>query len=120
MNQYIEKDIPFREIGADGELVRTNKVAIIPKPPPLPSMSSLPAQYKLIPIHLRKFVSTPNKLLEKDSNFKNIDHINQNDIEILKNTDCDLQKLLDVFPSLSAAGNRAVFLLLNQYWTNLV
>ena len=41
MNQYVEKDIPFSEIGADEEVVRTNEVAVIPKPPPPPSLSSL-------------------------------------------------------------------------------
>ena len=87
MNQYVNKDISFREIGTDGELLRINKVAIITKPPLSPFLSSLPAQYKLIPVHLRKFVSTPDNFFQKVLNFKNIDHINENDIEILKSTD---------------------------------
>jgi hypothetical protein len=119
MNQYVPQDIPFREIGPDGELVRTNKVAIIRKPPPPPHLSNLPEQYKLIPVHLRKFVFTPDKLLERDPNFKTIEHINENDIEILKKTDAELQKLIDVFPSLSIAGNRAVHLLFEATWDEL-
>ena len=50
----------------DGELVRTNKIAIIPKPPPPPPyLSNLPGQYKLIPVYLRKFVFTPKTIRDR-------------------------------------------------------
>ena len=41
-------EIPFREVGADGELVRIYKTASIPKPSPPhpPTLSSLPEKYK--------------------------------------------------------------------------
>jgi len=82
INQYTKKDIPEYEIGEYGYLKRTNPIRNIEAPEP-PDLDKLPEIYKTIPDDVAFYVKTP-EVVTKDHDILDVDHINQQEIDILK------------------------------------
>ena len=93
---------------------RTNPIIHSDAPAP-PNLDRLPEIYKTIPDNIAYFVKTP-EVITKDHDILDVDHINQQEIDILKQAYSGVKPIIDQLEILSAAGLVALFLLYEHTW----
>ena len=71
--------------------------------PALPNLDSLPEIYKTIPDDITYFVKTP-EVITRNHNIIDVEHINQQEVDILKHAHSGAQLILDQLDKLSVVG----------------
>ena len=102
INQYTKKDVPDLEIGMNGELERTNSRIVREAPAP-PDLNRLPEIYKTIPDDVAYFVKTP-EAITMEHQILDVAHINQQEVDILKQAYSGVKPIMDQLDKVSAAG----------------
>ena len=114
INQYTKKDVPDYEIGEYGYLKRTNPIVNKEAPEP-PDLDKLPEIYKTIPDNIAFYVKTPG-VITQEHEILDVDHINQQDIDILKQAYSGVSPILEQLDNLSAAGLVSLYSLYEHIW----
>jgi hypothetical protein len=114
INQYTKKDVPDYEIGEYGYLKRTNPILNKEAPEP-PDLNKLPEIYKTIPDDVAYFVKTP-EAITLEHEIIDVAHINQEEVDILKQAYSGVKPILDQLDKVSAAGTIALFSLFEYAW----
>ena len=81
-------------VGTNGDLQRANPPVYNDAPAP-PVLGKLPEIYKTIPDDITYFVKTPEAIL-KDHQILDVSHINQQEIDILKQAYSGIKPILDL------------------------